>query len=43
MPAFGSFTGGLSLRDPAFGELAGSDPFRPYLVYRNTVAAIRSA
>jgi len=43
MPAFGSFTGGLSLHDPAFTELAGSDPFRPYLVYRNTVAAVRSA
>jgi hypothetical protein len=43
MPAFGSFTGGLSLHDPAFAELAGSDPFRPYLVYRNTVAAVRSA
>lgn len=42
MPAFGSFTGGLSLKDPAFAELAGSDPFRPYLVYRNTVAAVRS-
>ena len=43
MPAFGSFTGGLSLHDPAFAELAGSDPFRPYLVYRNTVAAVRPA
>ncbi|WP_443751123.1 ligase-associated DNA damage response endonuclease PdeM [Asticcacaulis solisilvae] len=43
MPAFGSFTGGLSLHDSAFSELAGDDPFRPYLVYRNTVAAIRSA
>ncbi len=43
MPAFGSFTGGLSLHDPVFAELARSDPFRPYLVYRNTIAAIRSA
>ncbi len=43
MPAFGSFTGGLSLNDSVFSELAESDPFRPYLVYRNTVAAVRSA
>ncbi len=41
MPAFGSYTGGLSLRDPVFAALAGGDPFRPYLVYKNTVAAVR--
>lgn len=41
MPAFGSFTGGLSLRDPVFTALAGNDPFKPYVVYKNTVAAVR--
>ena len=39
MPAFGSFTGGLDLSHEAFTTLSGSDPFRPYLVYRNTVVA----
>ena len=41
MPAFGSFTGGLDLRAPVYAAMAGGDPFRPYLVYKNTVAAVR--
>lgn len=40
MPAFGSFTGGLDMRDPAFVELGGNDPLRPYIVHGRTVAAI---
>ncbi|MBP2159171.1 MULTISPECIES: ligase-associated DNA damage response endonuclease PdeM [Asticcacaulis] len=39
MPAFGSFTGGLDLTHVAFTALAGNDPFQPYLVVGNTVAA----
>ncbi len=39
MPAFGSFTGGLDLRDPAYASLEGG-AFRPYLVYKSTVAAV---
>lgn len=39
MPAFGSFTGGLDLSHDAFAALAGSDPFQPYLIVGNTVAA----
>jgi DNA ligase-associated metallophosphoesterase len=41
MPSFGSFTGGLDLRDPAFRAIDGGDPFQPYLVYKNTVTAVR--
>ena len=40
MPAFGSFTGGLDLRDPVYATIGGG-VFRPYLVYKNTVAAVR--
>ncbi len=39
MPAFGSFTGGLDLRDPVYAAIGGA--FKPYLVYKNTVAAVR--
>jgi DNA ligase-associated metallophosphoesterase len=41
MPAFGSFTGGLDLRDPVYAAIAGGERFNPYLVYKNTVAAVR--
>ena len=40
MPAFGSFTGGLDLRDEAFVRLGGDDPLRAFLVYRQTVVAV---
>jgi DNA ligase-associated metallophosphoesterase len=40
MPAFGSFTGGLDMRDPVFAELGGDDPLRSYIVHGRTVAAI---
>ncbi len=39
MPAFGSFTGGLDLRDPVYATLGGG-AFKPYLVYKSTVAAV---
>ena len=41
MPAFGSFTGGLDLRDPVYAAIDGGDAFKPYLVYKTTVAAVR--
>ena len=41
MPAFGSFTGGLDMTHQAFVDLAGDDPLRPYLVYKQTIAPIR--
>ncbi len=41
MPAFGTFTGGLDMRDPAFAELGTSDPLQPYLIHGRTIAAIR--
>lgn len=40
MPAFGSFTGGLDLRDPVYATIGGG-AFRPYLVYKNTVAQVK--
>lgn len=43
MPAFGSFTGGLDIEDTVFKDLAGNDPFRPYLVYRTTVVGWTAA
>lgn len=40
MPAFGSFTGGLDMRDPVFAGLGGGDPLRPYIIHGHTIAAI---
>lgn len=37
LPAFGSFTGGLTLDHDAFTALADGQPFTPYLVYQGTV------
>ena len=42
MPAFGTFTGGLDMRDQVFSDLAGDAPFKTYIVYRKTVTHIRS-
>ena len=39
MPAFGSFTGGLDLRDPVYATI-GAGAFKPYLIYKSTVAAV---
>jgi hypothetical protein len=41
MPAFGSFTGGLDLRDPVYATIGGGQPFKPYVVYKNTIGAVR--
>lgn len=41
MPAFGSYTGGLDLRDPAYAAIGGGEPFQPYLVYKNTITPVR--
>ncbi len=41
MPAFGSFTGGLDLRDPVYAAIGGVEGFQPYLVYKNTINAVR--
>ncbi|MDV6331267.1 ligase-associated DNA damage response endonuclease PdeM [Asticcacaulis sp. 201] len=40
MPAFGTFTGGLDLGHEAFIQLAGNNPFRAYMAYKDTVAGI---
>jgi len=32
MPAFGAFTGGLNIRDAAFGDLFGTLAFTAYLL-----------
>jgi DNA ligase-associated metallophosphoesterase len=40
MPAFGSFTGGLDLTNDVFSSLAKNDPFRAYMVHKQTVAGI---
>lgn len=40
MPAFGSYTGGLDMRDKVFTDLAGGSPLTTYVVYRKTVAPI---
>ncbi|MGN6208887.1 ligase-associated DNA damage response endonuclease PdeM [Asticcacaulis sp.] len=40
MPAFGSFTGGLDMRDPVFAELGADDPLRPYIIHGRTIAAL---
>lgn len=34
MPAFGSYTGGLDLHDPAFFDLLGNTPYTAHLIYR---------
>ncbi len=41
MPAFGSFTGGLDLRDPVYAAIGDGEPLKPYVVYKNTIAAVR--
>lgn len=40
MPAFGTFTGGLDMRDQVFTELAGGIPLKAYVVYRKTIAPV---
>lgn len=42
MPAFGSFTGGLDLGHDVLVALAGEQPFRPCMVYRNTITRVKT-
>lgn len=41
MPAFGSFTGGLDIRDEVFTDLSGGADWQAYLVYKSTIAALK--
>ena len=41
MPAFGSFTGGLNMSDEVFVRLGDGDRLRSFLVYKQTVVAVR--